>query len=555
MLRSGTLTHMSSSRQQGLRELARRVRPMAIGEAEAAALDATEAVAVLRSGELGLREYVEALLRRTERLAHLGAYVTLDADAVLAAARRPDAGAGRCTGSRSASRTPSARPTCRPARARRGSTAGCRRSTPRSSRRCVGGRDDHRQARAARALERRDVQQRAHGPRRQPLPARPPHGRLERRHRGGGRGRADPGRPRRRHRRLVPDPGGAVRVRGLSADARALEPARLRPDLGHARHARSAGADGRRRAAARCRVHRHRARGATRPGGAAHRRPPRSLLPRSRPAVAALAEATLDLLATHGAVLVDVDLPTLPEVHDRAGLVIPIHETIRELAAYLLEHDAPFGPAHVIDNIAGEFERELWTMRIDAAVYREALVVHRPARRRCTRPRSPTTRSRSCCCRRRRCRRCPTGRRARTRPSSSTARRAPSSRPTCATRTRRAARGCPRCRSGGADAAACRWGWARGPGGDRRRGPGDRRGPGGRARAAAAAVAVGAGDPREGPPGADGRLRPGDAQDALAVAFEERLALGVLLAPAGCRATARRPPRRRGAARASGGRG
>jgi mandelamide amidase len=49
------------------------------------------------------------------------------------------------------------------------------------------------------------------------------------------------------------------------------------------------------------------------------------------------------------------------------------------MAAYLLEHDAPFGPKHVIDNIAGAPEREIWTMRIDASVYREALVVHRPA--------------------------------------------------------------------------------------------------------------------------------------------------------------------------------
>jgi mandelamide amidase len=97
------------------------------------------------------------------------------------------------------------------------------------------------------------------------------------------------------------------------------------------------------------------------------------------PRVAALAEATLDLLATHGAVLVEVPLPTLFEVHHRSGLTIPIHETIREMAAYLLDNEAPFGPGHVIDNIAGEEVRGLWTMRIDPAVYREALVVHRPA--------------------------------------------------------------------------------------------------------------------------------------------------------------------------------
>ena len=63
---------------------------MAIGEGEAAALGATDAVRMLGSGELGLVESVEALVRRTERLAHLGAYVTFDGDALVAAAGRVD---------------------------------------------------------------------------------------------------------------------------------------------------------------------------------------------------------------------------------------------------------------------------------------------------------------------------------------------------------------------------------------------------------------------------------------------------------------------------------
>ena len=46
---------------------------------------------------------------------------------------------------------------------------------------------------------------------------------------------------------------------------------------------------------------------------------------------------------------------------------------------YLLVHDAPFGAREVIDAIAGEPEHEFWNLRIDAAVYRDALVVHRPA--------------------------------------------------------------------------------------------------------------------------------------------------------------------------------
>jgi mandelamide amidase len=72
-------------------------------------------------------------------------------------------------------------------------------------------------------------------------------------------------------------------------------------------------------------------------------------------------------------------MPDLFEVHHRSGLTIPIHETIREMAAYLLDNEAPFGVRDVVDGIAGEEVRGLWTMRIDPAEYREALVVHRPA--------------------------------------------------------------------------------------------------------------------------------------------------------------------------------
>ena len=165
------------------------------------------------------------------------------------------------------------------------------------------------------------------------------------------------------------------------------------------------------------------------------------------PSVAAIAEATLDLLATQGAVLVEVDLSALPDVNRRSGLLIPAYEAPREMAMYLLEHDAPFGAREVIDAIAGEPEREFWRPAHRArpcTARRSSCTARRCSRS--TRWRSPTTTSRRSCCRRRRCPRCASARRARTRRSSSPARPSPSSPPTSATPTRRAAPGCRRCR-------------------------------------------------------------------------------------------------------------
>ena len=56
------------------------------------------------------------------------------------------------------------------------------------------------------------------------------------------------------------------------------------------------------------------------------------------PSVAAIAEATLDLLATQGAVLVEVDLSTLAETSPPAlGSPDPGPRDAREMAMYLLD--------------------------------------------------------------------------------------------------------------------------------------------------------------------------------------------------------------------------
>lgn len=353
---------------------------MAIGEAEAAALSATDAVGALRAGELALPEYVEALLRRTQRLSHLGAYVTHDPDAVLAAARRPDAASGRLhglpVGIKDAIGTADM-PTG-------AGTPGLDGWTPpvdaavvtalRAAGVTITGKL------ALHELSSGVTSNNAHtGPVANPY--RPDH------HTGGSSG----GTAAAVAAGMIPaglggDTGGSCRVPAALCGC-----VGLRPTLGrYSQHgcvpisstrdtpgplARTV-ADVRLLDAA-----------CTGEEPAARRELEglRIGVPRDPfyvgldPAVAALAEATLDLLATHGAVLVDVDLSALPATHAPAGMTIPAYEAPREMAMYLLRHDAPFGVREVIDRIAGEPEREIWTMRITAEAYRDALVIHRPA--------------------------------------------------------------------------------------------------------------------------------------------------------------------------------
>jgi indoleacetamide hydrolase len=353
---------------------------MAIGEAEAAALGATDAVAMLGSGELGLQEYVEALVRRTERLAHLGSYVTFDGDALVAAASRPGAASGPLHGlpvgikdSIGTSDMPTG-----------AGTPGLDGWTPPVDAAVVATlRDAGATITGKLALHELSSGVTSNNPHTGPVanPYRLDH------HTGGSSG----GTAAAVAAGLIPvglggDTGGSCRIPAALCGC-----VGFRPTLGRWSQAGCVPISSTRdtpgplgRSVADVRLldavvtgdepSARRSLEGLRIGVA---RDPfyRDL----EPSVAALAEATLDLLATHGAVLVEVDLSALPEVHERAGLLIPAYEAPREMSMYLLAHDAPFGVRHVIDNIAGAPEREIWTMRLEPAAYREALVVHRPA--------------------------------------------------------------------------------------------------------------------------------------------------------------------------------
>jgi indoleacetamide hydrolase len=353
---------------------------MAIGEAEAAALGATDAVAMLGSGELGLEEYVEALVRRTERLSHLGAYVTFDGDAVVAAARRPEASSGPLHGlpigikdSIGTADMPTG-----------AGTPGLDGWTPPVDAAVVG------TLRASGAtftgklalheLSTGVTSNNAHtGPVSNPY-------RLDH-HTGGSSG----GTAAAVAAGLIPvglggDTGGSCRIPAALCGC-----VGFRPTLGRWSQAGCVPISSTRdtpgplgRSVQDVRMLDAVVTG-DEPAATRSLEGLRLGVPRDpfylglEPAVAAIAEATLDLLVTQGAVLVEIDLSALPDVNRRSGLLIPAYEAPREMAMYLLEHDAPFGAREVIDAIAGDPEREFWRLRIEASVYREALVVHRPA--------------------------------------------------------------------------------------------------------------------------------------------------------------------------------
>jgi indoleacetamide hydrolase len=353
---------------------------MAIGDEEAAALTATDAVAAMHAGELSLPEYVEALLRRTERLRHLNVYVTHDPDAVLDAARRADTGRGPLHGlpvgvkdSIGTADMPTG-----------AGTPGLDGWTPPVDAAVVTAlRESGATVTGKLALHELSTGVTSNNPHTGPVsnPYRPDH------HTGGSSG----GTAAAVAAGLVPaglggDTGGSCRIPAALCGC-----VGFRPTLGRYSQAGCVPISSTRdtpgplaRTVADVRLLDAACTGAQ-PTARRDLDGLRLGVPRDPfyldldPRVAALAEATLDLLATHGAVLVEIDLSTLPAIHERAGLTIPMFEAQRELAVYLLEHHAPFGPAHVIDNIAGELEHELWTMRIEPAAYREALVVHRPA--------------------------------------------------------------------------------------------------------------------------------------------------------------------------------
>jgi Asp-tRNA(Asn)/Glu-tRNA(Gln) amidotransferase A subunit family amidase len=358
---------------------------MTMRESESAELTATDAVNALGARELDLVEYVDALLRRTERMAHLGAYVTHDADAVMAAARHPDAVRGPLHGlpigikdSIGTADMPTG-----------AGTPGLDGWTPPVDADVVATlREAGATITGKLALHELSTGVTSNNAHTGPVgnPYRPDH------HTGGSSG----GTAAAVTAGMIPagiggDTGGSCRIPAALCGC-----VGFRPTMGRYSGRGCVPISSTRdtpgplgRTVADVRLLDTACTGIL----STARRDLEGLrigVPRDPffggldPAVASLAEATLDLLTTNGAVLVDVGLSALPGVAAPSSFAVPAYEAPREMAMYLLEHGAPFGPRHVIDNIAGAEVRWIWTIQLGpeafpTEVYREALVVHRPA--------------------------------------------------------------------------------------------------------------------------------------------------------------------------------
>jgi Asp-tRNA(Asn)/Glu-tRNA(Gln) amidotransferase A subunit family amidase len=100
--------------------------------------------------------------------------------------------------------------------------------------------------------------------------------------------------------------------------------------------------------------------------------------------VAAITEAALERLTEAGAVLVEADLPGIAELNERVSFPVVLYEVLRELSAYLYQGGAPLTVRELVRQIdsAGvraTLESVLDEDQIPAAVYRDAMVMHRPA--------------------------------------------------------------------------------------------------------------------------------------------------------------------------------
>lgn len=102
------------------------------------------------------------------------------------------------------------------------------------------------------------------------------------------------------------------------------------------------------------------------------------------PDVATTTEAALSTLRDSGALLVEEDVPEIGELNDRVSFPLVLYEVLRELSAYLYQHGSSLTVRELVSRIdsAGvrtTLEPLLDEDQIPAAVYRDALVTHRPA--------------------------------------------------------------------------------------------------------------------------------------------------------------------------------
>jgi mandelamide amidase len=100
------------------------------------------------------------------------------------------------------------------------------------------------------------------------------------------------------------------------------------------------------------------------------------------PAVDAVMAGALARLARAGAILVEADLDTVPELNEKVGFPIVLYETSRLLPAYLAQHLPGTTPEQLVAGIASPDVKQIVGDALAGAVpeaaYREALETYRP---------------------------------------------------------------------------------------------------------------------------------------------------------------------------------
>jgi len=101
------------------------------------------------------------------------------------------------------------------------------------------------------------------------------------------------------------------------------------------------------------------------------------------PAIAAGMDAALERLADHGITLVEADVPDLEAVHKAGNFPVILFEAVRDLKAYLAQSGAKVDLAAVVDEVASSDVLDivvplLGEGAIAEDTYRQAVEIHRP---------------------------------------------------------------------------------------------------------------------------------------------------------------------------------
>lgn len=101
------------------------------------------------------------------------------------------------------------------------------------------------------------------------------------------------------------------------------------------------------------------------------------------PELETVASSTLDALSNAGAILVEADLPNIAKLNGAVSFPLVLFEVLREMSAYLYKAGSRMSVIDLVEQVAGEGERQILMSQmgddaVPAAAYRDVLTLHRP---------------------------------------------------------------------------------------------------------------------------------------------------------------------------------